>query len=109
MLLAGSLPDLDADGSRYSTRPARLVVVPIVSKTMSEANSFTPPPPPPQRTTNIAQPAVKNTGPFQGRQQASYPSTAKVSQRLNKCLLPKYAGQTVVLPCVFGTGESRIL
>ena len=25
MLLAGSLPDLDADGSRYSTRPARLV------------------------------------------------------------------------------------
>ena len=104
MLLAGSLPDLDADGSRYSTRPARLVVVPIVSKTMSEANSFTPPPP-----TNIAQPAVKNTGPFQGRQQASYPSTAKVSQRLNKCSLPKYAGQTVVLPCVFGTGESRIL
>ena len=25
MPLAGSLPDLDADGSRYSMRPARLV------------------------------------------------------------------------------------
>ena len=32
----------------------------------------------PQRTTITGQLAVKNTGPFQDRQQASYPSTAKV-------------------------------
>ena len=63
----------------------------------------------PQRTTTTAQHALKNTGPFQDRQQASYPSTAKVSRRKKKCSLLKIVGQTVVLPYVYRESKPCIM
>ena len=56
--------------------------MPIVSKTMSEANSFIP------RTENDHRSACcKKHGSFQDRQQPSYPSTAKVKAKAKEELI----------------------